>query len=272
MKGENMRNRIDIPDPMEPLLGRSVLLSVLLRSFCIQASWNYERMIGQGFLFAILPGLKKIKKTRDSLKECALRHLEFFNSHPYTASYALGSSLRLEERYDRDPHGEIDSESIRRWKKRQITLLGSVGDTLFWRSWRPLCGVLGAVLSILFGWPGAVIYLIMYNTLHIYVRVTGIFRGYSRERQSIGDLHRALYRRVPQKMESILCFLLGCLGAILLLGTPSLPVDLGGRLMFIVMIPVYWGLMKYFTPRHLFFLTTIAMSTGILIWEIYGGK
>ena len=131
MKGENMQNRTDTQNAVTPLLGRGVLLSVLVRSFGIQASWNYERMIGQGFLFVILPGLKKIKKTEDSLKECAQRHLEFFNSHPYMASYARGSSLRLEEHDDSDRHGEIDIESIRRWRKSQITAQGSAGDDMF---------------------------------------------------------------------------------------------------------------------------------------------
>ena len=75
-----------------------------------------------------------------------------------------------------------------------ISPLGSLGDSLFWKSWRPFCGVLGSVLFFMLGWIGPVVYCILYNTLHLYVRLRGLLVGYSMGRESLVDLNRFLYR------------------------------------------------------------------------------
>ena len=43
----------------------STRVSVLLRSFTIQGSWNYRTMLGGGFAFAILPVLRRVYSERD---------------------------------------------------------------------------------------------------------------------------------------------------------------------------------------------------------------
>lgn len=252
------------------LLGNKELISVLVRSFTIQASWNYERMLGLGFLFSILPGLRKISRDDGSLKSSAKRHIEFFNSHPYMASYALGSSLRLEEEFLRG--GDVDDEAIRQWKKRLFTTLGSLGDNLIWKSWRPACGILGVLVSYLAGWIGPLLYLIIYNTVHLYVRTTGLFHSYFKGRESLQDLEKFFYRRLPRLLEGTICALLGSLVVILLVATPLSPASGGDRGIFLVMIVAFWALMKHFTPRALLYATSVFLMFGLFFWEIFIGR
>jgi mannose/fructose/N-acetylgalactosamine-specific phosphotransferase system component IID len=250
-----------------PMVGSMALLSILLRSFTIQASWNYERMLGLGFLFSIMPGLRKISSSEDSLRDSASRHLEFFNSHPYLTSYALGSSLKMEEEYSRN--GDVDEEAIRRWKKALLSPLGSLGDSLFWKSFRPLCGLLGVLLSLLLGWIGPVIYLITYNSLHLYVRTRGVFHSYAKGTESMAEFSRSLYRHFPTWLEGLICVLMGSLLVLLYKGTNHLPASSGTGVLFLLLVPVFWVLNRYFSPRFLLYATSIVVTASVVLWEIF---
>ena len=62
------------------------------------ASWNYERMQNLGFLYTILPTLKKIyKDKKEDMSVAMSRHLEFFNTHPTAAPFILGVTSALED-------------------------------------------------------------------------------------------------------------------------------------------------------------------------------
>lgn len=54
------------------------LKKVFKRSFMYGSSWNYERMQNLGFLYTILPVLKKLYPDKDSASPAMKRHLEFF--------------------------------------------------------------------------------------------------------------------------------------------------------------------------------------------------
>lgn len=251
------------------LLSRGRLLAVFLRSFTIQASWNYERMLGLGFLFSIFPGLARQHPTKDALVASSMRHLEHFNAHPYMAAYALGSTLRLEEQMR---EGSLDEESLRKWKKILCTSLGAVGDSLFWKGFRPLCGVLGALLTFLAGWLGPLVYIIIYSALHLYVRLRGLFSSYAKGREALDDLRGALYRRFPAWCEEMICLLAGGLVVILAFGGSSVIPSSGRGEVFLLFTAAFWGLLKVFPPRVLLYAASVAMMIGIALWEIVGGR
>ncbi|MBD3224490.1 MAG: PTS mannose family transporter subunit IID, partial [Caldithrix sp.] len=72
-------------------------LSIFFRSFLLQAGWNFKSMLSIGFVFALLPVAKRLYKTNEERKKFLLRHIGFFNAHPYFASYALGAIAKIEE-------------------------------------------------------------------------------------------------------------------------------------------------------------------------------
>ena len=79
-------------------LPRSAVLATYVRSFFIQAAWNYHTMLGTGFAFTLLPGLRRIHDgDAGAMNAAAARHLEHFNAHPYLAGMAVGGVLNLEE-------------------------------------------------------------------------------------------------------------------------------------------------------------------------------
>lgn len=56
---------------------------VAWRSMLLQASFNYERMQASGWLYGLLPALKKIHTNKRDLARSMKGHMGFFNTHPF---------------------------------------------------------------------------------------------------------------------------------------------------------------------------------------------
>jgi mannose/fructose/N-acetylgalactosamine-specific phosphotransferase system component IID len=157
------------------------IFRVFLRSFFMQSVWNYRSLISVGFGVCLIPIVKRLYSDTQSRKAFMGRHLKFFNSHPYMASYALGVSIRMEEAF---AAGETDAcEKLDHLKSLLISILGAVGDNLFWFAIRPFSLLIG--ISALFvlkstGYEAAALAgtFLIYNIPHISLRYKGILEGY----------------------------------------------------------------------------------------------
>ena len=158
------------------------LASIYLRSFFMQAVWNFKSLLAAGFCYALIPAAKRLTNSEDGTCAFLKKHLCFFNAHPYFASYAVGAIIRLEE----DLQAGIikDEAQIGRFKNAMIGALGALGDQLFWAAVKP-----GAILL---GLAGAAIFqdlelqifsilavLLVYNIPHLYIRTAGLLNGYA---------------------------------------------------------------------------------------------
>jgi mannose PTS system EIID component len=168
-------------------LTRSHRTRVFLRSFLIQGSWNYRTLIGSGFAYALLPGLRAVYDGRPAeLRRALARHSGLFNSHPYLAPLALGAVLRLEA------DGEEEAV-VERFKAAVRGSLGMIGDRLVWAGWRPVCVLLALVLVLAgAGWiAAAVTFLLAYNAGHLALRLWGFRVGW-REGMAVAERFRRL--------------------------------------------------------------------------------
>lgn len=157
---------------MRPLPAR-VRRSVLLRSFLVQGSWNYETLIGTGFAFVLLPALRYLHRSDPrALRAAAAHHAELFNSHPYLATLAAGAVARLEAE-------GAAPEVIDRFKAAVRGSLGSMGDQLIWLAWRPAVALLAIVLLVMGTpwWIAVLAFLLIYNSLHLWLRGWGLELG-----------------------------------------------------------------------------------------------
>jgi len=89
------------------------------------------------------------------------------------SSYIVGATIRAYDRGDK-------TEDIVRFISVAQTSFASVGDQLFWQAVRPCLLLVAVILGIKFGWIGPVLFLILFNILHLYHRGTGLFEGYRR--------------------------------------------------------------------------------------------
>lgn len=162
------------------------LFKVFLRSFYIQSTWNSERLLGLGFGFCLIPIARRLFNDKKELIDFLRRHLDFFNSHPYMATFALGSIANIEEQAM--TKNWQDKRPICIFKSRIIGPLGAIGDSFFWQLIRPALGLLGIVLLWLIGIWGVAVYLILYNSIHLFVRIKGLMDSYLKGFDIVRDL------------------------------------------------------------------------------------
>src|SRR4051812_39135352 len=72
-------------------------LQTFIRSFFLQALWNFERMQNIGFAFSIQPLLKRACRTQDSFRAALRRQTEYFNTQPYFGTLVMGVIYQKEK-------------------------------------------------------------------------------------------------------------------------------------------------------------------------------
>ena len=169
------------------------LMRVFWRSLFLQASWNMKGMQNLGLAYALFPALQKLYPNPLDLKNTLQRHLTFYNTHPYMAAAVVGGILHHEERIAR---GEWPPEKGEAFKKALMGPLAAVGDGFFWLSLRPAMGALSAFLVPFVGLWAAVVFVVCYNAVHLFLRVRLFLWGYFLGERLVEPLSRA---NLPRK-------------------------------------------------------------------------
>lgn len=148
-------------------LSRAAALHVFLRTLFIQAGFNTEGMQSLGLVFALEPALRALYPDPPARKAAVARHLSPFNTHPYVSAAIVGGILFHEQRIAR---GEASPEAVLRFKAALMGPLAALGDGFFWLSLRPAVGALSVGLVPLLGPLAAVVFLVLYNAVHLSAR------------------------------------------------------------------------------------------------------
>ena len=171
-------------------LPKSTLAAVILRSFLLQGSWNFERMQNLGVLYALAPALRLLFPERE-LMAASQRHLLYFNTHPYLAAPVLGATLSLEEQ---TAQGLAGGMGVAEFKGMIMAPYAAIGDALFWGGLRPLAAGVALFFAVKGSLWAPVVLLVLFNGPHLWVRCLGLLRGY---RQGLGVVESIQRRRLP---------------------------------------------------------------------------
>jgi mannose/fructose/N-acetylgalactosamine-specific phosphotransferase system component IID len=175
------------------------------RLFTIQAAWTYERMLGIGFGFAAEPMLRVLRRDGDTpaFRGALARQSRFFNAHPYLASLAVGAAVRAEL-------DGVQPDRIERLRSALAGPLGSLGDRLIWAGWLPACAAIGLLLVALSAGPWAVVaFLLLYNVMHVWLRVWGLKAGLRSGVGVAGALSAPGLQRALELVAPVAGFLVG---------------------------------------------------------------
>jgi len=244
-------------------LTRRVVAATFVRSLLIQGSWNYHTMLGSGFAFAMLPGLRRVfAGDAERVTSSVDRHLEHFNSHPYLSGVALGATLRLEA-------DGADAETIRRFKVAVRAPLGSLGDALVWATWLPGVAVAALVLYW-FGVPGWIcvaVFLGVYNLGHIGLRAWGLRVGLASGRDVGRRLGEANLTGLTTRLEAVVVLLLGLLVGTVVGGRGGLAAS--GELWVALAVGAFLvGLLGGHRTWRPAAVGTVAAVTIIAVWGV----
>lgn len=160
-------------------------------------------MQGLGFFYALLPWLRKV--SGDGFKDACHRHLGYFNTNPYMSPYVLGVVSKLEE----EGKGE---ESVKA-RNSLMGPLGAMGDSYYWATLLPVTVLLSIALSFFWMAAAPVVFLLIYNTVHLRNRWTYLNRGYLNAHSPLegaSDLNGKVFSRNMERMATpLLGFILG---------------------------------------------------------------
>jgi mannose/fructose/N-acetylgalactosamine-specific phosphotransferase system component IID len=241
-------------------LNRKDLISAFVRAFFLQAVWNFERYLSYGVAYVLLPVLKKVYISTEERSQALSRHLEYFNTHPYMASFVLGAIIRMEEQKQKE-------EEISALKVGMMGPVAAMGDNLFWATVRPYCGLLAVtlVLSRAFQvrgqyWVIPLLFLIVYNVAHLGIRLTGFIQGYRKGDQVVLTLRKYGFQESIRGLKFASIVLLGVL--IVFVNLSELEKEIG---LFVLKLTFFTAIVGLFTfalhrkisPSQLFYAVVL---------------
>lgn len=145
------------------MLDKKTLNQMAWRSLFLQGSFNYERMQAAGWLYGIIPGLKKIHTNKEDLSLSMQHNLEFFNTHPFLVTFVMGIVLSLEQE-------KADIATIRAVRVAAMGPLGGIGDAIFWFTLVPIAAGISANMALDGSIAGPIVFLLMFNVVQFGVR------------------------------------------------------------------------------------------------------
>ena len=245
------------------------LTQVFGRTFFLQTVWNFERYLSYGMAFALMPVLKKIYLSREERAQALSRHLEYFNTHPYMASFVLGAVVRMEEEKQQlpRPKQKQKEDEISALKVGMMGPIAAMGDNLFWATIRPYCGLIAVtlVLSHAFQvkgqyWVIPLLFLLVYNVAHVGIRFMGFIQGYRQSDQVILTLRRYGFQEAIRGLRLASILLLGVL--IVFVNLSILEKEVGLFLLKLTFFTAIVGLFTFalhrkISPSQLFYAVVL---------------
>lgn len=112
--------------------------------FTFQLGWNYERMQASGYLYMILPQLRKMYGDgTPELKEMMKVHTQFFNTSPFFHTIIAGFDLAMEEK-----DGVGSKDAVNGIKTGLMGPFAPLGDTIFGSLVPAIMGSIAATMAI----------------------------------------------------------------------------------------------------------------------------
>ncbi|MDE9459529.1 PTS system mannose/fructose/sorbose family transporter subunit IID [Xenorhabdus bovienii] len=244
-----------------------------LRSLLLQASFNYERMQAGGWLYTLIPALRKLHKNPGDLTNSMKMHMEFINVHPFDVTFLSGLVLAMERSKEK-------ISTIRAVKVALMGPLGGIGDALFWLTLLPICAGIGASLALQGSIFGPIVFLLMFNLVHFTLRFGLAHYGYRAGTTAITML-KTHTKNISHAASIVGMTVIGALIASYVhLSTPlvmkageakvALQTDVLDKLMpnllpLCFTLLVYWLMKRGFSPVKLIGITVVFGVVGKLV-------
>lgn len=189
----------------------SILIRSFLRTFVLQASWNFERLQSLGAVFVLAPALRFFYP-EEARKQAFQRHLKYFNTHPFLAPAVLGTTLNLEGKHSLGNRTEVSSCDFR---SMIMAPYAAIGDALFWGGLRPLASGVALFFAARGSLWAPVLFLTIFNIPHLVFQAAGYFQGYRLGLDLIASLQRRHLPDLAVRIKEVSVVLLGGLCAYL---------------------------------------------------------
>ncbi|MFT3873040.1 MAG: PTS system mannose/fructose/sorbose family transporter subunit IID [Nocardioides sp.] len=215
-----------VAEPELKELPKKEFRSIFWRSFSLLGSFNFERMEALGFLYALIPSLKRIYgDDEDGLKKAMRRHMATFNMTVAPSPLVMGTAIAMEEKAKEDP--EFPPSAITDVKVALMGPLSGIGDTFFWGIFRILAISLSLGFAQQGSWLAPVVLLVVFNIPNFATRWYTLKLGY---RQGQAIMHSMGNPRVMQ----LFTYCAGIVGAMAMGSMTAFWVSINSPLKFTI--------------------------------------
>lgn len=247
-----------------------------------QAGWNYERMQHSGYLWIILPQLRKIYgDNTEELKLAARTHCApFFNTSNFLNTIITGIDLAIEEE-----EGVESLETVASLKTGLMGPLASIGDSIFGSLLPTIFGALAANMASQ-GNPLGIFIWIAVNVVVDWFRCKQTYIAYDQGMKLVTTMSDQL-NAITDAATVMGVFMVGALVSTNVGIVISAPIDLGGvtvdlqhicNMICPKLVPaalvgfVYWLLGKkgMTSTKAIFIVLILAIVLGGLGWIAKG--
>lgn len=187
MKTSNESATLQAAEP--GAIGRKELMSVFWRSFTINASFQYERQMSQGFVYSMIPVLKKLYPAKEDLTAALVRHSEFFNVTPMVAPLVMGITTAMEE--ENAKTDDFDATSVNAVKASLMGPLSGIGDSVFWGTLRPLAAGIACSLALAGNAVAPILFLALFNVFNVACRYFGLMKAHEMGTSFLSQLEKS---------------------------------------------------------------------------------
>ena len=258
--------------PMKVLTQKD-LDRMVWRSLLLQASFNYERMQACGWLYGLIPGLKKVHTNKEDLSKSMSLHMEFFNTQPFLVTFIMGLVLAMEE-------GKEDRDTIRAIKIATMGPLGGIGDSLLWLTALPVTASIGIGMAKAGNPLGPIVFLILINIIHFALQFGLMNYGYQTGVSALSTLKDSM-KQVSQGASIVGLMVVGALVAqfinvpvdpTIIVGTTPLPELLDSIMPKLLPLLytwfIYWLMKKGTSPIWAIAVTIVIGVVGAYFRDI----
>ena len=173
---ENKRTELDKINEKKEIMTPKDYRSIFWRSFTIQGSWSFDKMMAYGYMYAIEKPLRKIYPNDDDFYAALKRHTETFNVTPHVSPFLMTLGVAMEE--ENAKSDTFDTSSINNVKVGLMGPMSGIGDSFFWGTFRVIAAGIGIGLAKSGNILGAVIYFLLYTAIHFITKILGGKYGY----------------------------------------------------------------------------------------------
>lgn len=198
-------------DKKNLLTSKEVNRAWLLWLFNNQACYNYERMMGIGFLHAMTPAFRKLYKDNKDLRiEAMQRHTSFFNCEPCLGSSIVGLVMAMEEQ--KALGAELDNDAITSIKTGLMGPLSGIGDTLIQGVILPMLIAFAVDFAKGGNWVIPLVFSLVMAIIVFGISRFGFLLGYRKGSDAIlSMLENGVIKRLISAASIMGCMVLGAL-------------------------------------------------------------
>lgn len=162
-----------ISEPTKKLTKKDLWKTNIRFLYSSQIGWNYERMMSSGYLYSMLPILKKLYPEKDDLRDMMKMQNQFYNTAASMGHIILGLDIAIEEQEGRESYDIIPGI-----KTGLMGPLAGVGDSLWGVIWSTIWGSIAATFALKGSPIGILLWFFFNCTVYLPFRFGSLFLAY----------------------------------------------------------------------------------------------